>query len=131
VPIPDLSDLTPGELSALLGEASARLQAAEAAATANETRVRDRAGSDVDDLIAMIGEPVPAYMGFAVTNPAYVLPLDTINGLLAEKRSVVNADPARYIFAMLRLMRREVKAQISTSRAASGRFDSDSTGAEE
>ena len=116
--IPDLSSLTPAELAAVTTDAQQRIQAARDAARTNEQEARRQASTDVDTLLTLIGPP-----------PATAAPGEgTINALLANSNADINANPARYFKAALRVVRAIVKAVIVGLRLTSGRLESTSTG---
>lgn len=115
---PDLTGLSATELAAVEAEARDRLAAARLAAQTIEQTVRQSAATDVDKLIALAGPPA------AEAAPSD----DSINGLLAFANADINANPARYFKAALRVVRAILKAVVPALRVAGQRFDSTETG---
>ena len=84
----------------------------------NEKATRTEASDAVDELLELIGPP--AAEATAGEN--------TINGLLSFTNADINANPAKFIKAGLRLLRRIVKMIIPALRLIAGRLESTSTG---
>lgn len=101
---------TAGEVAEENQRAAVRQQNAELA--------RRDASSGLDALIALIG---PAA---ATAKPGD----DSINELLAIDNATINANPARHIKILARLLRLTLKAVVVALRIAAGRFESTSTG---
>lgn len=118
--LPDVSKLTRAELAELLGVAQERKLILDAAATQNAETLRGGLSLDVDTLAALIGPPAAEA----------VAGTDSINALLKTPSAAINADPATYFKAGLRLVRKLAKAVLALARVQSGRLESTSTGAE-
>lgn len=96
----------------------AEANAAAATRQVNEAAARVEASSGVNELIGLIG-PTPA-----TAQPGE----GSINELLAIDNATINANPARHIKILARLLRLTLKAVVVALRIAAGRFESTSTG---
>lgn len=84
----------------------------------NAEQARRDASSDLDALIALIG---PAA---ATAQPGEA----TINEFLAIDNPTMNANPARHLKILARLLRLTIKSVVVALRIAAGRFESTRTG---
>jgi len=113
---------TPAELA---------MQKAAAALVTAETALRALAGTDVDGTIARIGDAVSVLKARLLADPTYALPLDTINGIIAQRNADVNAAPAPSIMALARALRETNRDLAALQRIVGRRLESTDTGAGE
>lgn len=115
--LPDITNLTPEELSALISTASAAYSAALAVAEQEQQDRRQEAGETVAVLEALLGpddtDPYDPATGANMT----------INGVLAhdsEDHAVLAANAGLALSLILRAIRVDVKAGINIARIIAG-----------